>query len=157
MSRLPPTDPFALPKIDSGYLSPAADLAPMVAAALQVRKVAAQPALAPFIAKELEPGCEIRREDELRDWIRGSMFSGKHPVGTCRMGSDYAAVVDPQLRVRGVEKLRVVDASVKPTIIGGNTNASTIMIAEKAADLICAAKREGEAPWLNAIFGSGRI
>ncbi|MGY4353027.1 choline dehydrogenase [Bradyrhizobium sp. GM7.3] len=129
-------DPFAPPRIRHGYLSAPADLTTLIASVSQVRKLAAQPALAPYISDEIAPGPDIRREDEVCDWIRATVTSAKHPVGTCRMGSDNTAVVDPELRVRGFEGLRVVDASVMPTIVGGNTNAPTIMIAEKAADLI---------------------
>jgi choline dehydrogenase len=81
-------------------------------------------------------GRECPDDDGLRDFIRKASGTVYHPVGTCRMGGDGAAVVDPQLRVRGVGNLRVVDASIMPTIIGGNTNAPVIMIAEKAADMM---------------------
>jgi choline dehydrogenase-like flavoprotein len=78
----------------------------------------------------------VASDEQILDAIRNAGSSGYHPVGTCRMGSDDAAVVDPQLRVRGVECLRVVDASVMPVLVSGNTNAATLMIAEKAADLM---------------------
>ncbi|RXG85305.1 GMC family oxidoreductase [Bradyrhizobium zhanjiangense] len=144
MISLSSRDPFAPPRIESGFLSAPGDLMPMVAAVSQVRKVAAQPALAPFVSEELSPGPDVRSEHEIAEWIRANIGSGKAPVGTCRMGSDDAAVVDPELRVRGVEGLRVVDASVMPTVPSGGTNAPTIMIAEKGADLIRARTHDGE-------------
>jgi choline dehydrogenase len=85
---------------------------------------------------EKTPGPEVTTDDELDAWIRGTAETIYHPVGTCKMGIDDLAVVDPQLRVRGVEGLRVADASVMPTLVGGNTNAPSIMIGEKASDLI---------------------
>ena len=85
---------------------------------------------------EVLPGPDVTSNQELSEFIRRYSTTVHHPVGTCRMGVDVRAVVDPQLRVQGVDGLRVVDASVMPTLIGGNTNAPTIMIAEKAADLI---------------------
>jgi choline dehydrogenase len=85
---------------------------------------------------EIFPGAAVRSDAELAQAIREKAESIYHPVGTCRMGSDDRSVVDPALRVRGVEGLRVIDASVMPRLIGGNTNAPTIMIAERAADLI---------------------
>ena len=84
-------------------------------------------------------GAEVESDDEIEAFLRRETELLYHPVGTCRMGGDEAAVVDPELRVRGVEGLRVADASVMPVITGGNTNAPTIMIGEKAADLIRAA------------------
>lgn len=100
------------------------------------REVLAQPAFKPFRGHEIFPGDEIRDRDGLIDFVRNKAETIYHPVGTCRMGSDPHSVVDPQLRVRGLQGLRVVDASVMPTLVGGNTNAPVIMIAEKAADLI---------------------
>ena len=88
------------------------------------------------VKDEVYPGPEARNRDALRDFIRKSAVSYHHQVGTCKMGIDADAVVDPQLRVHGLSGLRVVDASIMPTITSGNTNAPTIMIAEKAADLI---------------------
>lgn len=134
-------DPFAPPRVEHGFLSAPADLNTMVAAMSQARTVAAQPALMPFIGEFIEPGPDLRTESQIADYVRATADSGKHWAGSCRMGSDDTAVVDPELRVRGVERLRVVDASVMPRVVSGNTNAPVIMIAEKAADLIRATKR----------------
>jgi choline dehydrogenase len=127
-------------RIDPGYLSDAEgfDLRVMLEAVALSRRVLAQPAFDAFRGEELFPGAPVRDADALTDFIRRKAESIYHPVGTCRMGreDDANAVVDPQLRVRGIEGLRVVDASVMPSLIGGNTNAPTIMIAERAADLI---------------------
>jgi choline dehydrogenase len=100
------------------------------------REILNQPAFKPFRGHEIYPGNEVTSRAGLIDFIRAKAESIYHPVGTCRMGSDEQSVVDPSLRVRGIEGLRVIDASVMPTLIGGNTNAPTVMIAEKAADLI---------------------
>jgi choline dehydrogenase-like flavoprotein len=93
-----------------------------------------------LLGRELGPGAEVRTDSEIASYVRDrASFTVFHPVGTCKMGTDSQAVVDPTLKVRGLDGLRVVDASVMPTLIGGNTNAPTIMIAEKAADMILAA------------------
>ena len=101
-----------------------------------VRKLAATPALARWIKTEHDPGPACASDDDLIDFLRNKGFTVYHPVGTCRMGRDADAVVDHELRVHGVENLRVVDASVMPVVTSGNTNAPVIMIAEKAADVI---------------------
>jgi len=103
-----------------------------------MRQVAAQAALDEFRTEELFPGKDVQTDEELDAWIRANSETIYHPVGTCRMGpvGDPMAVVDPELRVQGLKGLRVIDASVMPSLIGGNTNAPTIMIAEKASDLI---------------------
>ena len=128
-------------RIEARYLSDpdGFDLKMMLECARLSREIFAQPAFAPYRGREIHPGEQVQDEAGLVEFIRRKAETVYHPVGTCRMGTDAAAVVDPELRVRGVEGLRVVDASVMPTLIGGNTNAPTIMIAERAADLILAA------------------
>ena len=103
---------------------------------LSPRRIAATPAFAPYVLEEYNPGAAVASDEQILEAVRNSGSSGYHPVGTCRMGKDDDAVVDSRLRVRGVEGLRVVDASVMPRLVSGNTNAATLMIAEKAADLI---------------------
>lgn len=124
------------PIIQPNYLSQAKDREVMVAGMRLVRKVAAQPALKDYIADEIVPGVKAQSDEQLLDYVRAKGGSIFHPSSTCRMGADEAAVVDPQLRVNGVQGLRVADASIMPTLVSGNTNAGCIMIGEKAADLI---------------------
>jgi len=123
--------------IDPRFLSDERDAQLLLKGAKLTRRILEAPALAPFRGREvyLEG---VTEDADLMDHIRRRADTVYHPVGTCRMGTDDMAVVDPQLRVRGIEGLRVVDASIMPTLIGGNTNAPTIMIAEKAADMIAA-------------------
>ena len=97
---------------------------------------AAAPAMAPLQVAEIAPGREANGDDEILDWVRRAAETTYHPVGTCKMGSDPMAVVDARLRVHGIEGLRIADASIMPTVTSGNTNAPTIMIAEKGADMI---------------------
>jgi len=125
-------------RIEPGYLSDpdGFDLKVMVECARLSRQLLAQPAFDRWRGAPIFPSREDLSDVELVEFIRAKAESIYHPVGTCRMGSDADAVVDPQLRVRGIERLRVVDASVMPTLVGGNTNAPTIMIAERAVDLI---------------------
>lgn len=129
-------DPFAHPHIDPNYLADPADVDALVAGIRMARDIVAQKPLDPFRGDELRPGASATSDDELATYVRETCETLYHPVGTCRMGPDADAVVDLDLRVRGVEGLRVVDASIMPTIPNGNTNAPTLMIAEKAADLI---------------------
>ena len=129
-------DPMAPPRIDPQFLSDPEDLAVLMKGARKTRQLMQTAPLAGFIHKELF----IKEEPDdaaLEQHIRSRSDTIYHPVGTCKMGQDDMAVVDPELKVRGLEGLRVVDASVMPRLIGGNTNAPTIMIAEKAADMIC--------------------
>ena len=128
-------DPHAPPLIDPAYLSDPADMDGMVKGFKLARAILDAPAFASYKTGEMFTA-EVRTDDEIRVAIRARADTIYHPAGTCRMGRDADAVVDPELKVRGVEGLRVVDASVMPTLIGGNTNAPTIMIAEKAAELL---------------------
>jgi len=138
--RLASADPQAKAVLEAGYLSDPEryDLAVLLEGLKLSRRILAQPAFAPFRGEELLPGAGVSSDEDLVAYIRRKAETIYHPVGTCRMGHDDTAVVDPQLRVRGVENLRVVDASVMPKLIGGNTNAPTIMIAERASDLVLA-------------------
>jgi choline dehydrogenase len=134
--RLRSADPLAPPMMQPNYLSTGHDQQMMIAGARLTRTLAAAPGLAPYVENELQPGTNARDDSDLLAAAREHGSSGYHPVGTCRMGSDATTVVDPKLRVHGVTHLRVVDASVMPTLVSGNTNLPTIMIAEKAADMI---------------------
>ncbi len=136
-------DPAVAPRIHPAYLHHPADQRSAVAGLRLLRVVFAQPALQPFLGEELSPGSAARSDTELLDYARSTGTTLYHASGTCRMGSDADAVVDPLLRVRGVAGLRVADASIMPVIVSANTNAATIMIAEKASDLILATAISG--------------
>jgi choline dehydrogenase len=133
--RLWSADPQAAPRIEPHYLSDARDLPVLVEAVKICRQIFAQPAFDAYRGDELMPGASIDSDADLEAFIRRHAETIYHPVGTCKMGeaSDSQAVVDNHCRVHGLEGLRVVDASVMPALIGGNTNAPTIMIAEKVA------------------------
>jgi choline dehydrogenase-like flavoprotein len=139
--RLGSADPRRPPVIDPAYLSDpeGEDLRALVHGLRLARKIAAAPPLAPYRGVELGPGPKVKTDAEIEAYVRSHTGSIYHPVGTCRMGRESSSVVDPRLRVRGVEGLRVVDASVMPVIPRGNTNAPTIMIAERAAEWILGA------------------
>jgi choline dehydrogenase len=130
------TDPAAAPLIDPGYLADEADLEVLVAGVRQAREIAAQAPLASLFAGEHIPGQQVRDDQQLQGWIRANVTTIFHPTSSCAMGGNDQAVCDPELRVRGVEGLRVVDASVLPATPRGNTNAPTIALAERAADLV---------------------
>ncbi|RQR54529.1 choline dehydrogenase [Burkholderia sp. Bp9126] len=137
-------DPAAAPLIDPAFLDDPRDVDDMVAGFKITRRLMQTPALAKWITRDLFTP-DVKTDDDIRAVLRQRTDTVYHPVGTCRMGHDEMAVVDPQLRVRGLEGLRIVDASVMPTLIGGNTNAPTIMIGEKAVDLIRGVSRVSSA------------
>ena len=122
--------------IVGNYLTVEEDRRVIVAGLRLCRKILAQPAIAPFVVQEIGPGEAAQSDEALLDYARAAGYTAYHAVGSCRMGSDPKSVVDLQLRVRGVGRLRVVDASVMPALVGANTHAPTVMIAERAADMI---------------------
>ncbi len=131
-------DPAAAPRIHQNFLSTEADWRTMRAGVIMAREVASQRSMQPYIAREIAPGLDKTSNEAIDAHIRNTSITVHHPLGTCKMGieTDDMAVVDPTLRVRGTEGLRVVDASVMPDLVTGNINAAVVMIAEKAADLI---------------------
>ncbi|HEU4976488.1 MAG TPA: GMC family oxidoreductase N-terminal domain-containing protein [Baekduia sp.] len=133
--RLRSADPAAKPRILTNTLAEPEDLAALVTGVELAREIAAADPLASITRRELHPGEDVRADGDVEAWVRRSVELLYHPSGTCRMGSEDA-VLDPELRVRGVTGLRVADASVFPIVPGGNTNAPTIMVAERAADLV---------------------
>jgi choline dehydrogenase-like flavoprotein len=138
--RLASSDPRIAPRVNPNILTDPEDSAPLLRGLDLVRRLCDTPAFAPYKATEVRPGRGARSEVELQAYLREATATVHHPVGSCRMGIDAMAVVDPDLKVRGVSSLRVVDASVFPGIVGGNTNAPIVMVAEKAAALITGRK-----------------
>jgi choline dehydrogenase len=134
--RIKSPDPLAPPAIQFNFLASAADFQALIYGMRLSRKIAAQPALKPFVVEEVLPGPQVESEADMIEEIRVRGVSNLHPVGTCRMGREVDAVVDPRLRVYGVEGLRVADASIMPQVPGGNTNAPSIMIGEKCAAMV---------------------
>jgi choline dehydrogenase len=136
--KLADANPKTPPRLLFNYLQTPEDRAGLRKAVRVMREIHAQPAFAPYRGAELFPGEKISTDAEIDAYVRKTVDTGYHPVSTCKMGpdSDPTAVVDPSCRVHGIEGLRVVDASIMPSIVSGNTNAATIMIAEKAADMI---------------------
>jgi choline dehydrogenase len=134
--KLRSSNPLDAPAIHANYFADYRDMDAMLHGVKVGRQIAAAAAFDTFRGVEMLPGPDAQGDEALRKHIAGYAATLYHPVGTCKMGNDACSVVDPELRVHGVEGLRVVDASVMPTVIGGNTNAPTIMIAERAADLI---------------------
>jgi choline dehydrogenase len=136
--RIKSADPSQAPAIDPNYLATARDRETLVAGVKTLRRIFQAPAMARHIDMEIEPGTTCDNDDELLDFIRRRGSTTYHPVSTCRMGQDPKAVTDERLRVRGIAGLRVVDASIMPAVVSGNTNAATIMIGEKGSDMILA-------------------
>ena len=134
--RLRSADPDAKPRLLGNHLSEPEDVASLVAGFKRLEEIARTAPLDEIRGRRLVPDTELEDDEEIEAFLRRETELLYHPAGTCRMGGDEGAVVDPVLRVRGVEGLRVADASVMPVITGGNTYAPTMMIAEKAADLI---------------------
>jgi choline dehydrogenase len=131
-------DPFDDPTIFANYLAAEEDRRAMREGVKIAREAAHQAALDPYRGEEFSPGKDVKTDADIDAWIKRTGETIYHPVGTCRMGAagDPLAVVDGELKVQGIAGLRVIDASVMPTLVGGNTNAPTIMVAEKASDMI---------------------
>ena len=134
--QLGSSDPLKAPVIQPNYLAAESDLNVLVHGMTLARRLARTKAFAPFTGEEVSPGAGMNSSKDYNQFIRSRLTTMFHPVGTCRLGWDRLAVVSPSLQVHGVEALRVADASVMPVITNGNTLAPTIMIAEKAADMI---------------------
>jgi choline dehydrogenase len=141
--RIKSPDPLAPPAIQFNFLASDYDFQALIYGTRLSRKIAAQPALKPFVVEEVLPGPAVQTDDDIIEEIRVRGVSNLHPVGTCRMGRETDAVVDPRLRVYGIEGLRVADASIMPQVPGGNTNAPSIMIGEKCAHMILEDARAG--------------
>lgn len=134
--KLASNDPQTLPLIDTNFLGEEEDVEPLLKGIRIARNIIGTEQMARYHGQETMPGPQIDNDDELRDYIRSFATPVHHPGGTCRMGNDDRAVVDPELRLKGIEGLRVVDASIFPRVVSGNTNAPVVMVAEKAADMI---------------------
>ena len=131
-------DPMDPPAIDAGYLTDERDMQTLVEGFKISRRILGSPVFNERRGEEVYPGEQVQTEAQIRDYVRSHAETIYHPVGSCKMGHDDMAVVDDQLRVHGMQGLRVVDASIMPTLVSGNTNAPTIMIAQKAAEMILA-------------------
>ncbi len=134
--RIRSTDPFEPPEMQPNYLSTELDRRTAVAGVKAARAIAASAAMRPYVKREVKPGPDAGSDDDLLEFCRNTGATIFHPTGTCRMGADPLAVVDARLRVHGAHGLRVVDCSVMPTLVSGNTNAPAVMVAEKAVDMI---------------------
>jgi choline dehydrogenase-like flavoprotein len=132
------------PVIDPNYWAEPSDMAASLRGLASAREIMAQPAFRPFVAREHLPGKDVTGRAELEAYARRLGKTDYHPVGSCKMGTDDLAVVDPECRVRGIERLRICDSSIMPRVVSSNTNAASIMIGEKAADLVKGNRRAGE-------------
>jgi choline dehydrogenase len=139
--RLKSPDPSAAPAIRFNFFASDYDRRTLVEGLSFIRRLAGTPTMREYVAEEINPGPGCVSAADLIEHCRKSALSLLHAAGTCRMGVGEDAVVDPQLRVHGIDRLRVIDASIMPTIVSGNTNAATVMIAEKGADLLLADAR----------------
>ena len=133
------SDPQVPPAIRFNFLSTEHDRAGLLAAIRKGRELMATSPMKEITGEEIAPGAKVQTDDEILDWVRRTAETTYHPVGTCKMGNDAMAVVDSELRVHGIEGLRVADASIMPTLTSGNTNAPSIMIGEKCSDMVLAA------------------
>jgi choline dehydrogenase len=129
-------DPFDATAVYPNYLATETDQRTIVAGLKLCRQILATPHMQSLIKAEFQPGSAVESDEELLDYARRRGETVYHPTSTCKMGSDPVAVVDAELRVHGIDGLRVADASIMPTVVSGNTNAATIMIGEKVADLV---------------------
>jgi choline dehydrogenase len=134
--KLKSPDPFDAPAVHPNYLATETDQRTIIAGLKLCRRILATPQMRSFIEAEFQPGSAVESDEELLDYARRRGGTVYHPTSTCKMGSDPMAVVDPELRVHGVDGLRVADASIMPTVVSGNTNAAAIMIGEKTADMV---------------------
>jgi choline dehydrogenase len=139
--RIKSANPAEPPAIQPRYLTSQFDRDTLMIGMRQLQGIMRQPAMRRYVAEEYKPASSVTSDDELMAYARATSTTVFHPTSTCRMGSDPAAVVDERLRVRGIERLRVVDASIMPALVSGNTNAATVMIAEKGSDMILADAR----------------
>jgi choline dehydrogenase-like flavoprotein len=134
--RIKSADPSMPPEIRINYLATETDRTAFIDGMRILRRILAAPALKAYCTDEVYPGSAVTSNEDLLDFCRKTGSTVYHPTSTCRMGNDSLAVVDQRLKVRGIEGVRVVDASIMPDLMSGNTNAPTIMIAEKASDMI---------------------
>ena len=141
--RIRSADPAAPPEIRINYLATETDRRANIDGLRILRKILAAPALKSYVVDEVYPGVKLVSDDDLLAFCRQTGSTVYHPTSSCRMGQDQLAVVDERLRVRGFAGLRVVDASIMPAVVSGNTNAATIMIGEKGADMILADAKGG--------------